>query len=316
MRILITGGHGFIGGRLAQHLLSAGNYVILGSRNLHQQTDWLPGADNVLVDWSSQASLIDACKSIDLIIHTAGMNAADCEADPIGAFKANAISTGNLVEAAKLSDVKRLIYLSSAHVYASPLKGDIDEDVIPKNLHPYAMSHLARENFILNSVGIEGMVLRISNAFGAPVCKEVNCWMLLVNDLCKQIIETGQIILHSNGQQIRDFITMHDLTAAISHLAALPIIDNTNKIMNIGGELSLSVYEMAKIIAERNRLLFGYLPKIERPLSTSLDNSVQKLNYKVYKLRQTGFKLTKNIEQEIDETLLFCSKNFTKILYE
>ena len=310
MRILITGGYGFVGGRLAKHLGSLGHQVTLGSRNLDQKADWLPGVDNVLLDWSSQASLISACEGIDLIIHAAGMNASDCKADPIGALEVNAISTGKLVEAAKYALVKRFIYLSTAHVYASPLQDNIDEDVCPKNLHPYASSHLAGESFVLNATGVEGFVLRISNAFGAPVHKEVNCWMLLVNDLCRQIIETGRIALHSNGLQVRDFITMHDLIASISHLAAVPVCESTNNIFNVGGELSLSVYEMAKTIAERNKLLFGYLPEIERSVRTSLDDSLPRLTYKVNKLKKTGFKLTKDIQKEIDETLLFCSKNF------
>ena len=313
MQILITGGYGFVGGRLAKYLAGEGHQVIIGSRKLHKKTDWLPSAVNVLVDWSSKASLISACEGIDLIIHTAGMNSPDCKADPIGAFEVNAISTSNLVSSAKLTGVRRFIYLSTAHVYASPLLGDIDENIHPTNLHPYAASHLAGENFVLDATDIEGFVLRISNAFGAPAHKEVNCWMLLVNDLCRQIIETGRITLKSDGLEVRDFIAMRDLTAAISFLATTPIRENINNIFNVGGELSLSVYGMAEIIAERNKFLFGYLPEIKRCVSISSNNSVHTLNYKVTKLGKVGFKLTKDIQQEIDETLLFCSRSFQKI---
>ena len=105
----------------------------------------------------------------------------------------NGVATKRLVEAASRAGVKKFIYLSTAHVYASPLVGTITEQTLPNNSHPYASSHLAGESAVLNADErgvIQGVVMRLSNAYGAPMHKGVNCWMLVVNDLCRQAVQT------------------------------------------------------------------------------------------------------------------------------
>jgi UDP-glucose 4-epimerase len=60
---------------------------------------------------------------------------------------------------------------------------------------------------------IEGIVIRVSNSFGAPAHQHANCWMLLVNDLCRQAVSTGQMTLRSSGIRRRDFVTLTDTYA-------------------------------------------------------------------------------------------------------
>ena len=138
MRILITGGLGLIGGRLGQHLHQAGHQVILGSRNTCNPPDWLPQAEVAETDWKVDSSLEQICNGVDVLIHAAGMNAQDCVADPVAALEFNGLATARLLASAICAGVKRFIYLSTAHVYASPLVGTINEDTCPRNLHPYA----------------------------------------------------------------------------------------------------------------------------------------------------------------------------------
>ena len=149
---------------------------------------------DVLIDWFDSSSLKSACESVHVIIHTSGMNAPNSKNNPIKAFEVNGLLTGKLIEAAKTKKVKRFIYLSTAHVYSSPLLGNVTEDICPRNLHPYATSHLAGENILISDDGIQGVVLRLSNSFGAQVHKDVNCWMLLINDLCRQAVEDKKIV--------------------------------------------------------------------------------------------------------------------------
>ena len=117
--------------------------------------------------------------------------------------------------------VPRFLYFSTAHVYGSSLEGTITEQTCPRNLHPYATSHLAGEQAVLEAAqrgAIRGVVFRLSNAFGAPVSSEVNCWMLLVNDLCRQAVTTGELALRTAGLQLRDFVTLEDVTRAVLHV--------------------------------------------------------------------------------------------------
>ncbi len=309
MRILITGGYGFISGRLAKHLFSLGYQVVLGSRKPYQETKWLPEAKNVLINWLDSSSLLAACQDIDVIIHASGMNAQDSKKNPIEAFQVNGLLTGKLIEAAKTKNVKRFIFLSTAHVYSSPLLGNISEDTCPKNLHPYASSHLAGENFLLSDKGIQGVVLRLSNSFGAPAHKDVNCWILLINDLCRQAIEHKRILLRSDASQLRDFISLSDVTLAIEHFISAPLKNNINNVFNLGGDFVLNLQQASELVAKRCNALFGYTPEIQMSVK-SKEFSKDFLSYKIEKLLATGFGLNKPIQQEIDDLLLFCKRNF------
>ena len=314
MRILITGGYGFVGGRLAQHLHQAGNQIVLGSRNTTNPPNWLPQADVVKTDWSDGRSLEQICDGIDVVIHAAGMNAQDCANDPISALEFNGVATARLVAAAHRAGVKRFIYLSTAHVYASPLIGTITEDTCPRNLHPYATSHLAGENAVLSASQrgeIEGIVLRLSNAFGAPVHADVNCWMLLVNDLCKQAVQSGKMILCSSGLQKRDFITLQDTARCVRHFIELPPASASSGIFDLGGEYTRRIYEMTQLVAARCQIVLGFTPPIERVEPQPGDQELP-FEYSIGKLKTTGFSLHSQFEDEIDATLSFCHKVFGK----
>jgi UDP-glucose 4-epimerase len=312
MRILISGGFGFVGGRTAQYLSQAGHQVILGSRNPIKAPIWLSEADVVKIEWGDSTSLEHSCKDVDVVIQAAGMNAQDCASDSVAALEFNGVATARLVDAASRARVKSFIYLSTSHVYSNPLMGIITEKTCPSNLHSYATSHLAGEHAVLRAHQLEkiqGVVLRLSNAFGKPMSKDVNCWMLLVNDLCRQVVENKQLILHSSGVQSRDFVTMHDVTRAIDYLINSSSAVIGDGLFNLGGNMTFTVLEMAELIAERARELFGEDIKITRPESGKSDSS-NPLYFKIDKLQETGFQLLGNMSQEIDNTLNFCAKAF------
>lgn len=310
MKLLITGGFGYLGARLAQHFASQEGYdVVLGSQTSRQSPEWLPQARVKQIPWGSSDGLEEACTGIDAIIQAAGVNARDCATNPVGAFEFNAVGTGRLLHAAIRQKVKRFIYISTAHVYGSPLMGRITEDTCPISLHPYATSHRAGEDLVRHahqSGQIKGVVVRLSNAFGVPSHKDANCWMLLVNDLCRQLIQTRKLVLQSSGLQSRDFIAMQGVARAMEHLLKSPATAIGNGLFNLGGGRSLTVLEMAELIAERGRIGFGIDAKITRP-EPSKDEKISPLIFDISKLQQTGFKLIDNINLEIDNTLRLCS---------
>jgi len=313
-KVLITGGFGYLGGRLAQFLASQGSYeIFLGSRWQTQPPPWLQRAKVVETRWGSLKGLQEVCSGVDVIVHLAGMNAQDCAADPGAALEVNAVATTRLLQAAICQKVKRFIYMSTAHVYGSPLAGDITEETSLTAVHPYASSHRAGEDAVSQCKEIEGAVIRLSNAYGAPVDKDVNCWMLLVNDLCRQAVISGRLVLRSSGLQKRDFIPLHDVTRAIKHCIERPVDKSDNGIFNLGGEASYRIMDLAELIAVRSEAVLGYKPEIERPDPVLGENSPE-LNYQIDKLKETGFCLNGNIEEEIDATLVFCQKTFKKLI--
>ena len=301
-----------VGGRVALHLQQVGHQVILGSRNVRGLPDWLPQAKTAQTNWNDARALEEICNRVDVVIQAAGMNAQDCAADPVAALEFNGLATAHLVAAASRAAVKRFIYVSTAHVYASPITGTITEDTCPRNLNIYATSHLAGENTVLSASQrgqIEGVVLRLSNAFGAPVHKDVNCWMLLVNDLCRQAVMERCLTLRSTGLQRRDFVTLQDLGQALSHVIDLTKEQVGDGVFNIGGAWAPRVIDMVELIQARCLAVLGFIPDIIRPELVDREVTLD-LDFRIDRLLSSGFELSGNAVAEIDATLLFCREAF------
>ena len=311
-KVLITGGTGFVGGRLAQLLTAGGNSeVILGSRIKHNSLSWLPNAQVVAMDFNSEQSLQFACQGMDSIVHLAAMNDTECLNDPAAALQSNAVNTARLVEAAKVSGVKRILYLSTAHIYSPNLIGRIDETTLPKGRHPYATSHRAAEDVVLAAANndIESIVIRLSNSFGVPAHPNVNVWMLLVNNLCRQAATSKLMVMRSSGLQQRDFITLDDATRAIEHMLNLPKIKLGDGLFNVGNGNSQRVIDIVWLIQMRCTEVLGFTPKIVRPKPMVGEQSAR-LDYCVEKLLSTGFTLNRKANDEIDNLLRMCHKSF------
>ena len=313
MKVLITGGFGLIGSRLAKSLLEDNFQVLIGSRNITKFNGWMNELEVVETKWHSEDSLSLACCGVDVIVHAAVMNAGDCSKNPSEAFKCNGDATKLLTKVACDRKVKKFIYLSTAHVYSNPLVGNITEETPTTNNHPYALSHLHGENAVIDVNRrelIEGTVVRLSNAFGAPVNKEANCWMLLVNDLCKQAVVNKQLILKSNGTQHRDFISLSDVCRSIKAIVTSNNILNNFPIINIGWGVSQSVKGMAELIQSRCEVVLGYKPDL---LINNLDSNINKtkLFYGNENLKVLNVTLkNENKINEIDNLLNYCRRNF------
>ena len=319
LKILVTGGLGFLGGRIAQHLLNEGHNVLVGTRNDIKLGDrFLDGARVVQTSWNDSAKLEEICAGVDLIIHASGMNAKDCLADAARALDVNAVATANLLQSAIKQNVRRYLYISSIHVYADNLQGEISEADCPANLHPYAASHRAAENTVFwaqkNGL-IDGIVVRFSNGFGVPTRRDANCWMLLINDLCRQAVEHKQLVLASNGMQSRNFIPISEMCSAIDFLACkLPPEHRVGQAgpINVGGQTSFSVLEMAKLIQSRCGSILGYEPELLVREQGGCAQNPQ-LDYKLNRLKALGYSHSHNPIEEIDSLLIYCHNNFRDI---
>jgi UDP-glucose 4-epimerase len=312
--VLLTGGLGYIGGRLASSLVARGYEVRCGTRRCGMASpDWLPTMSMVTLDWMSIDRLTGACQGVDHVIHLAAMNEIDSVNDPVGALQMNGLASLRLLEAAKVAGVRRFVYFSTAHVYGAPLKGVIDETTLTRPTHPYAITHKTAEDFILaahEKKQIEGVVIRLSNGFGAPVTPDVDRWTLLINDLCRQAATTGKLRLNSAGTQLRDFVALTDVARAVNHLLQLGVDKLGDGLFNLGGGQSRSILEMTERVAARWRVLTGYDIEVIRPAADGLPVSV--LDYRCDKLAATGFLLAGQIDREIDDTLALCLRAFRK----
>jgi UDP-glucose 4-epimerase len=266
----------------------------------------------VQTNWGDGLALERSCGGIDVVIQAAGVNAQECAADPVAALEFNGLATARLLDAAIRADVQRFIYLSTAHVYASPLVGTIKEDTCPRNLHPYATSHLAGEHTVLcagQRGQIEASVLRLSNAFGAPVHKEVNCWTLLINDLCRQAVQTRRITLNTSGLQQRDFIGMAEVCRITEHLVTCNAKALRFGIFNVGAGTSQSVLEIALFVQQRCKQVLGFEPVLQRPAASAIEQH-KTLTYRSDRLTKMGIRASIDKTTEIDRLLCFCQESF------
>ncbi len=312
MRILITGGFGFVGGRLAQYLQSVGHEIVLGSRAIEKAPDWLSGVEIVNTVWVDDSVLQAICTPMDVVIHAAGMNAMDCAADPVAALGFNGLASARLAQAAAKVGIKRFIYFSTAHVYAAPLAGNIHEDICPINRHPYATSHLAGENAVLEAGarhGMNALVLRLSNVFGRPVHASVNCWMLLVNDLCRQAVTTRELKLKTSGSQQRDFIPMSEVCKVVSLLVTEEKKVVPFNVFNLGVGASVSVLQMAERIRSQCQRSLGFEPTLVFPEPTT-HKAAERLSYRIDRLQRLQISVNSDPDTELDELLRFCHSQF------
>jgi UDP-glucose 4-epimerase len=309
MKVLIAGGFGFVGARVAHALKAAGYVIVLGSRTARPAPAWLNNTEVRAIDWQSRESLRSACAGVDVVVHASGMNAADCAAKPPLALQVNGVGTALLVEAAIAAGAKRFFYFSTAHVYASPLQGEINEEACPRNLHPYASSHLAGEYalmYALASGHIAGSSLRLSNGFGAPMMAESDCWMLVVNDLCRQAVREQRLVLKSSGEQLRDFIPLSTVCEDIVKLLATPA-QKLPPILNIGSGESISVLSLARLIQQRCQVTLGFTPELETGARKEAALPLHYRSLHASRLTQAAI----DALAEIDALLLFCKTHFS-----
>ena len=314
-KILITGGLGYVGGRLSCYLRSLGASLRLATRRAQDEYPaWCRDVEVVQADLQAGADLSRLCAGMDCIIHLAAMHQNDCAADPVQAVTVNGEATVKLLRAAQKAGVERVIYFSTIHVYGAPLSGTITEATLPRPNHPYAITHRLAEDFVLaahDRQELAGLVLRLSNAVGAPVDPGIKQWGLIVNNLCRQAVQDGKLVLNSSGLQHRDFITFIDVERIVAHFLDLPIEKWTDGIFNVGGENSITIFAMAEMIAAQARKTLGIEVPIQRP-QPAPGKEWPAIDYRIDKLKAAGFAMQGRLQDEIDATLEMCGATFEK----
>lgn len=310
--VLLTGGFGNLGGRVASALHLTGNWNIrLASRTHLSPPAWAPDATVVNLDLLNPDQVDIACSGVTSIIHLAALNDRQAAVDPNLAEAISGAGTKLLTDAAAKHKVDRFIFMSTAHVYGSPLQGILTEESLTTNTHPYATSHISGEHAVAERHDKErflGIRLRCANGFGYPMNPAVDIWHTLVYDLCKQVVATHRMTLRSSGLQQRNFIAVSDICAAILHFLELDATQVEDGLFNLGGSSSTTVLEMATVVAARAHAVLGITATIDRP-SPSMNESVIPLDYRIDKLIATGFAPKNVVNEEIDRLLLMCAED-------
>ncbi|QPJ64089.1 MAG: SDR family oxidoreductase [Candidatus Nitrohelix vancouverensis] len=318
MRILITGGLGYIGGRVANYLIENETDVeiVLGtSRKAAFMPEWSNACEVVRFALDDPETISTALQGVDSVIHLASPNITDAVNTPEQAWKIKTLGTYELLKQCKEKRVRRFINFSTFHVYGPQTSVPITENSPTRAAHPYAATHRAAEDIVQyfrTYHQMQTVTFRLSNGFGRPMDSAISRWSLLFNDLCRQATQNGKLVLKSSGRQQRDFVALSDVARAVHHFL-FNIPDNWGDgLYNLGGECSLSVLEAAKRVARIYESKFGTtLGDIKtKPSSNSEDEPP--VEFSIDKLKSMQFSLTGNMDEEIENTLKLCKDSIFK----
>jgi nucleoside-diphosphate-sugar epimerase len=242
-------------------------------------------------------------KNIHILIHPIGLNRHNAQINPKKAILVKKNYTDKIINFAKKNSIKKIIYVSTAGVYANDLNGTIDENTKCKNRSPYALSHLKAESILkkkANSRNLKIIIIRLANLFGIRNKKNKSQYVLVVNQFLKQAISNKKIIVQDK-YTVRNFIPMNYFTKKIEQLS---LLNDKFQIVNISYNTYTLLY-IAKLISKRMRKLFNYQIKIN--LVDSNNKRKKFLFYKscLNKKKPSSYFLIK----EIDKSLKILTKN-------
>ena len=307
-KILVVGGAGYIGAHVA-YLLQENGYGVRiyddFSNGLKSRIDG-KFSDVVIGDVLDRQALISACEGIDAVIHLAAKKAVGESVDnPLKYYENNVGGTLNLLAAMSLKGVKRIVFSSTAAVYAPSEKLAITEDDLTEPLSPYGQTKLLSEKLIsavAKAENLSAISLRYFNVVGALRDEFADNSK---DNLVPKVFAAlkagknpeiyGSDYPTKDGSCIRDYIHVSDLAKA--HLVALEKVfaANVDEVYNVGSGTGYSVTEMINQIAESIGKTITPTLSPRRPGDTAqLIASIAKIE------RDLGWKPERSLKEMID----------------
>lgn len=250
MKVLVTGGAGFIGSHVNKLLINQGHQVtVIDDLSKGHQNLIDPKVNFHQISLENQTELEKILPGHDAVIHMASfIEVGESVKRPVEFTQNNIVGTVKLLEAMKNTGVKKIIFSSSACVYGKPKKLPITEDdPLREQENPYGITKVTMEDFCklyytLN--GFDVTLLRYFNPYGPWELHQPETHA--IPNFIKAALSKTPIPLFWKGEQIRDFIYIDDLAEA--HVLALPL--SGLHIYNVGTETGVKVIDVVKKIFE------------------------------------------------------------------
>ena len=250
MRILVTGGAGFIGKHLVKSLLENGDLVTIfddfsnSPKNLSYLVDI--GAKIIEGDITKLSDVTNAVKDHDTVIHLAAkISVAESIRDPLETFQVNVNGTRNVLIACKKNHVKKLIAASSAAVYGEGIPDlKLTEESEMNPISPYGQSKVKMEQEITEFVSeykINYIILRFFNIYGIGQTSEYSG---VITKFMERIAQNKALEIFGDGMQTRDFVAVQDVIYSIHNA----ISSDKNGIYNIASGKIVTINELAELM--------------------------------------------------------------------
>ncbi len=268
MKLLITGGAGFIGSNIVEELLRRKYFVrVLDnfSTGKRENLDFSPSLHRSIAssleviegDIREKKDLRKSLKRIDVVLHQAALRSVPRSVDdPLSTNEVNITGTLNLLLEAKNAGVKRVVYASSSSVYG-------DSNILPQKetqktapISPYAASKLAGEDYcrvFSKTFGLETISLRYFNVFG-PKQDPESKYAAVIPKFIESALRNEPLEVHGDGKQSRDFSYIDNVVDANILAALAPSsIAKKGEIFNIACGESHSLLEIIKLLETLSR---------------------------------------------------------------
>ncbi|MFC2037226.1 NAD-dependent epimerase/dehydratase family protein [Chloroflexota bacterium] len=251
MRVLITGGAGFLGSALANRLVHDGHTVLaLDDLTAGDPRRLAPEVLFTRGDVKDVPTLWTLLQGVDCVYHLAArVRVPESVHYPSDYNGVNVGGTVAVMEAVRDTGIRRVVLASSGALYGEQIHQPISEEQMPKPNSPYGVSKVAAEYYV-STLGtlynIETVALRIFNAYG-PGQQLPPSYPPVIPQLLKQAQTGGSLVIFGDGAQTRDFVYVDDVLDAL--VAAATATDVNRAVINIGSGQEISINDLAAKVA-------------------------------------------------------------------
>ncbi len=252
MKVLVTGGAGFIGSNLVRALLEHGDDVRVLDNFSTGSRDNLADLDVEVVEGElrSYERVHNATRRVDVVFHLGALGSVPRSVqDPLTTSAVNVEGTLNVLLAARDEGVRRVVFSSSTSVYGSTPELPTGESTPPDPISPYGVTKLAAERYCVSFSRVyesfETVVLRYFNVFG-PRQTPFSQYAAAVPRFVAAIAAGEPITIYGDGEQSRDFTYVENVVAAT--IRAADAEGASGRIFNVGAGSPASVNELAETI--------------------------------------------------------------------
>ncbi|HEY3227445.1 MAG TPA: NAD-dependent epimerase/dehydratase family protein [Planctomycetota bacterium] len=244
MTALVTGGAGFIGSNLVDALAGRGERVrILDDLSTGRRQNLPPNVELLQGSITDAAAVVDAVKGVDVVYHLAAVvSVQQCLEEPVAANEVNVVGTSRILQAAAASDVRRVVFASSAAVYGDSPVLPKREELPPDPLSSYAVAKLAGEQLGRTVPGVEFVALRFFNVYG-PRQNPKSQYAAAI-PIFLTALEAGRPLpIFGDGTQTRDFTYVGDVVTGLLLAGDAGGIDG--RVFNIAAGRAITVSDLA-----------------------------------------------------------------------
>jgi UDP-glucose 4-epimerase len=225
MKMLITGGAGFIGSHLVERLLAAGDRVSVVDDLSTGKRENLPrhAALEFIEGDIRDAGQVERCaRGADAVVHLAAVASVQASMDdPVRTHQVNFDGTLNLLEASRRHGIKRFVYACSAAVYGDAAAIPVSEEAATRPLSPYAADKLAGEHYLLHYHRVHGLAatsFRFFNIYG-PRQDPSSPYSGVISIFVERLMRNLPVTVYGDGKQTRDFVYVADLADLLARAA-------------------------------------------------------------------------------------------------